>query len=236
MPKPDFHGREHRPAKYGDATGAFGGGADATEGMLYLPSSTETDGQVLTRDSSTDHGMSWATPSSSSGTGIVRAAVSVSSFSFNNYAEVAYDTIRQTDDGSVFELASNRLRIKTGGVYMYDIGFKTFSLVAGVNTMVDFIVDFVATIPAHFWSNADSSGLGGPSYTGLMRLDNGPDDINGYTYPGVRGFVDLQTNTTLANDAVFKVTADWTEDQVSVSTSIGVNWLSVIRIGDTAWV
>jgi len=65
MPKPEFHGRDHRPAKYGGTAATEGGGADPTTGMLYLPSSSETDGQVLTRDSTTAHGLKWDTGSAS---------------------------------------------------------------------------------------------------------------------------------------------------------------------------
>lgn len=51
------HGRDHRPAKYGATTGA---GPDPIKGMLWLPSASETDGQVLTRDSTAPHGIKWA--------------------------------------------------------------------------------------------------------------------------------------------------------------------------------
>lgn len=58
-----MHGRDHRPSKYG---GTQGSGGDPTEGMLYLPSASETDGQVLTRDSTAAYGLAWETPASSS--------------------------------------------------------------------------------------------------------------------------------------------------------------------------
>lgn len=63
--KPAMHGRDHRPHKYGTTTGASG--ADPADGMLYLPSAAETDGQVLTRDSTATYGIKWA-----AGGGVIR--------------------------------------------------------------------------------------------------------------------------------------------------------------------
>ena len=51
------HGRYHRPPKYGDTSG---GGEDPVSGMLWLPSASETNDQVLTRDSTSTHGIKWA--------------------------------------------------------------------------------------------------------------------------------------------------------------------------------
>lgn len=53
------HGRDHIPPKYGTTTG---GAADKIQGMLFLPSDAETDGQVLTRDSTSTYGIKWANP------------------------------------------------------------------------------------------------------------------------------------------------------------------------------
>lgn len=58
------HGGDHRPPKYG--TTQEGGGTDPIRGMLYLPSDAETDGQVLTRASTSDHGIAWADAGSGS--------------------------------------------------------------------------------------------------------------------------------------------------------------------------
>lgn len=57
-----MHGRDHRPSKYGDAT-LTGAAADPVQGMLFLPSATETDGHVITRDSTQTYGLKWAAAS-----------------------------------------------------------------------------------------------------------------------------------------------------------------------------
>jgi hypothetical protein len=63
--KPPMHGKDHRPPKYGTAPGP-GGGSDPVDGMLWLPSGAETDGQVLARDSTATYGIKWATASGGS--------------------------------------------------------------------------------------------------------------------------------------------------------------------------
>lgn len=125
MAKPAIHGRDHVPGKYG---GTATGHSDKIDGMLYLPSASETTGQVLTRDSTAAHGIKWATSSGGTGSGLPCALALAydrsQSTGVGARIKFDFDDIYQNDAMYGYEVVSGGraryITTSTEGFYRYD--------------------------------------------------------------------------------------------------------------------